>query len=90
MRRFLSLSSSFGNLYRRSGDVIVVACIRPGAILMSARKDGYEPCSDNNGLRNLPALVLLPLTSHFLLAFRFHITQLMLVVYTEFKLVPLN
>lgn len=37
-----------------------------------------------------PALVLLPLTSHFLLAFRFHITQLMLVVYTEFKLVPLN
>lgn len=30
---------------------------------MSARKDGYEPCSDNNGLRNLlrPRIITLNL-----------------------------
>lgn len=70
----------FGNFYRRSGDVIVMAFIRTGAILMSAPKDGYEPCSDNDGLRNLPCPCIFTLNLPLFTCFHFHITQLMLVV----------
>lgn len=83
LKCFLSLSSSFGNLYRRLGDVIVVASIRPGAILINARKmDMREPCSGKSGLYNLPCPRIITLDLPLFTCFRFHIT--------EFKLVPLN